>query len=129
MNPVELLWWHYPKMSADHLELLAVFGKKENRSKVFKSIKSFTISVLTYIHSYFSSFSVILIHKSLNLVIRVWDYMMLQHFDGNLIHRVLYLYILPTLVLNLRDQPRRCTYFGAELAFVAGMVLLKDRWG
>ena len=52
--------------------------------------------------------------------------MMFQYLDGNLTHHVLYLYILPTLVLNLRDQPWRCTYFGAELAFVAGIFLLKD---
>ena len=52
--------------------------------------------------------------------------MMFRYFDRNLTYQVLYLYILPKLVLNLSDQPWRCTYFGAELAFVAGMFLLKD---
>ena len=55
--------------------------------------------------------------------------MMFQYFDGNLTHQVLYLYILLTLVLNVRDLPWRYTYIGAELAsvsaFVAGMFLLK----
>ena len=50
---------------------------------------------------------------------------MFQSFDGNLRYQVLYPYIVPTLVLNLTDQPGRCTYFGAELAFVTGMLLLK----
>ena len=58
--------------------------------------------MLTYIYSYLSIFFIILIHKSLNLVIRVWNYMMFKYFDGSLTYQVLYLYILPTLVLNVR---------------------------
>ena len=55
-------------------------------------------------HSYFSSLSVILIYKSLNLVIWVWNYMMFQYFDGNLRHQVLYRYILPILVSKLEGS-------------------------
>ena len=52
--------------------------------------------------------------------------MVFQYFDENLTHQVIYLYMLHENLLNLTDQPWRCTYFGAELAFVAGMFLLKD---
>ena len=47
-----------------------------------------------------------------------------QHFDWDLTHKVLFLYILPSNLMNLRDQPWRCTYFGAELTFVAAKVSL-----
>ena len=35
------------------------------------------------------------------------------------------LFLCSALTLVFRDQPWRCTYVGAELAFVAGMFLLK----
>ena len=45
--------------------------------------------------------------------------MLLQHFDWNLTHQILFLYILLRNHMNLRDQPWRCTYYGAELTIVA----------
>ena len=44
--------------------------------------------------------------------------MLFQHFDWDLTHRVLFFYILPSYLKNLRDMSQRYTYFGAELAFV-----------
>ena len=38
---------------------------------------------------------------------------------------VLFLYILPSHHLNLRNQPLSCTYFAEELTFVAGSFLGK----
>ena len=54
--------------------------------------------------------------------------MLFQHFDWDLTHQVLFLYILPSSHMNLRDQLRRCTYFGAELTFAAGNFLQKYPW-
>ena len=54
--------------------------------------------------------------------------MLFQHFDWDLTHQVLFLYILPSNHMNLRDQSWRCTYFGAELAFVAANFLRKYPW-
>ena len=51
--------------------------------------------------------------------------MMFQYFKKNLTHQVICLYILPGDLLNLREQRWRCTYFDAELAFVAGVFLSK----
>ena len=51
--------------------------------------------------------------------------MVFQYFEKNLTHQVIYLYILPGDLLNLRDQRWKCTYFDAELAFVAGVFLSK----
>ena len=55
----------------------------------------------------------------------VWNCMLLQHFDWDLTRQVLFLYILPSHHMNLRDQPWRCTYFDAELTFVAANFLQK----
>ena len=49
----------------------------------------------------------------------VWNCMLFQHFYWNLTHQVLFLYIFPSHHLNLREQSWRCTYFDAELTFVA----------
>ena len=49
--------------------------------------------------------------------------MMFQYFDRNLTHRVLY--ILLRHILNLKRHSWRCKYVGAELAFAAGVFLLK----
>ena len=49
----------------------------------------------------------------------VWNCKLFQHFYWNLRHQVLFLYILPSRHLNLREQSWRCTYFDAELTFVA----------
>ena len=54
--------------------------------------------------------------------------MFFQHFNWDLTHQVLFLYILPSNHMNLRDQPWRCTYFGAELTFVAANFLQKYPW-
>ena len=54
--------------------------------------------------------------------------MLCQHFDWDLTHQVLFLYILPSNHMNLRDHSWRCTYFGAELTFVAANFLQKYPW-
>ena len=38
---MELLRQHYPKMSADQLELLVVFSKKKNRAKISKEFQKY----------------------------------------------------------------------------------------
>ena len=45
-----------------------------------------------------------------------------------LTYQVLFVYILPSRHLNLRDQPWRCTAFGAKLIFVAESFLQKYPW-
>ena len=54
--------------------------------------------------------------------------MLFQHFDWDLTYQVLFLDILPSHHINLRDQPWRCTCFGAELTFVAPSFLQKYPW-
>ena len=49
--------------------------------------------------------------------------MLFQDFDWNLTYQVLFVYILLSHHLNLRDQPWRYTDFGPELIFVAGSFL------
>ena len=43
---MELQRRHYPKMSADHLELLVVFGKKENRVKDSKDFQKYRFDLV-----------------------------------------------------------------------------------
>ena len=84
--------------------------------------------MLTYIYSYFSSLSVILIcfdteaFKFGNLSLELHDVPIFRWGSDTLGTLSLY----SAHILVLRGQPWRCTYFGAELAFVAGMFLLKD---
>ena len=49
--------------------------------------------------------------------------MLLRYFHENLTYQVVYLYIL--LRYLFRKQTWRCTYFGAELTFVAGIFSAK----
>ena len=50
-----------------------------------------------------------------------------EQFDWYLTYQVLSLYILSSHHMKLRDQSLRCTYFGAELKFVAANFLQKYR--
>ena len=52
--------------------------------------------------------------------------MILQYLDENLTHQVFHFYIPLGHVFRYSDQTWRCTYFGVELPFVAGILLLKD---
>ena len=45
----------------------------------------------------------------------VWKWMLFHHFDWDLTHQILFLYILPSCHMNLRDQPWRCTYLNHKL--------------
>lgn len=59
------------------------------------------------INSSSTSFSVLLTHKSLSFGYLSLSFHDVSIFRGNLMHHVIYLYIPPGYIVNLRDQPLR----------------------
>ena len=62
-------------------------------------------------------------NKSLRYLNLSLELYLFQHFDWDLTNQVLFLYILPTHHMNLRDQAWILTYFGAGLIFIAANFL------
>lgn len=81
-----------------------------------------------YIHSPLISFSVLLKHKSLSFINLSFDLTLLQYFGWNLAHQARNLYILSRHAFHERDQPSRCTCFGAKLAFIVRILLKRYPW-
>ena len=101
---------------------------KTHNLKWYLSLKFDVLELLlSYIHnSFLTSFFVAFWWANL-YVLQTWvsNRMLFQDFDCKLTYKVLFLYILPFHHFNLRVQPWRYIYFGAELIFLAGSYLQK----
>ena len=102
------------------------FAGKNNSTFVRIKMRNFQSIIFEQIQThreFFKSALAYLTLSSVNLSLDLDDDSILYHFM-TIQYQVLYLYIQPRYVLNLRDQYWRCTYFSAKLAFIAKIFLI-----